>query len=89
MTRAMILSMRTSLVGSNGRMTTRLLLGLSTIPVRRTFGGRRDGGPGLSLVADVAQAARLSAEDATASCAAARSISIVELNSEASMDSLA
>ena len=37
MTRAMIRSIRCSLVGSNGRITTRLLLGLRTMPVRRTF----------------------------------------------------
>ena len=37
MIRAMIRSMRCSLVGSNGRITTRLLLGFRTMPVRRTF----------------------------------------------------
>ena len=41
MTRAMIRSIRPSLVGSNGRMTTRPLFGLSTMPVRRTFTARR------------------------------------------------
>ena len=37
MIRAMIRSIRWSLAGSNGRITTRLLLGLRTMPVRRTF----------------------------------------------------
>ncbi len=37
MIRAMIRSMRCSLAGSNGRITTRLLFGFRTIPVRRTF----------------------------------------------------
>ena len=41
MTRAMIRSIRPSLGGSNGRITTRLLFGLRTIPVRRTRGDRR------------------------------------------------
>src|SRR5690348_11173119 len=42
----MIRSKRGSLVGSNGRITTRLLFGFRTIPVRRTCGGRRDGAAG-------------------------------------------
>ncbi len=44
MTRAMIRSIRPSLGGSNGRMTTRLLFGFRTIPVRRTRGNRRGAG---------------------------------------------
>ncbi len=37
MIRAMIRSIRWSLAGSNGRITTRLLLGFRTMPVRRTL----------------------------------------------------
>ena len=39
--RARIRSIRCGLVGSNGRMTTRLLVGLSTMPVRLIFGRTR------------------------------------------------
>src|SRR5690606_17033940 len=42
-TRAMIFSARCSLVGSNGRITTRELLGLRTIPVRLTSIGGTSG----------------------------------------------
>jgi hypothetical protein len=46
----MIRSIRWSLAGSNGRITTRLLLGFKMMPVRRTFNRTRPHGTWLAVV---------------------------------------